>query len=192
MKNIRSLRARDVMKSPVISTGFETPVREVADLLTSHKISGALVTGRNGEPVGVVSLFDLVSFLAGLERPAGAPGGFYQYVYPDFEGDGQMWEVEIQQVEEKPLAETPVGDIMATTIIAVRPEAPLAEVAALMARNRIHRVFVGESDGPAGVLSSMDVLRALSREAKSASMHRRPVAKPRRKTRRRAAVVPRR
>lgn len=189
MKNLKSLRARDVMKSPVISAGFETPVREVADLLSSHRISGALVTGRNGEPIGVVSLFDVVSYLAGLDRPAGAPGGFYQYVYPEFENDGQMWEVEIQQVEDKPLAETPVADIMATSIIAVRPDTPLAEVAALMARNRIHRVFVGEGGDPAGVLSSMDVLRALSREARPAAVNRRPPAKTRHKTRRRAAVV---
>ncbi|KAF0247064.1 MAG: hypothetical protein FD180_3 [Planctomycetota bacterium] len=191
MKDFKRLRARDVMNSPVISVNFETPVREAADLLSSNAISGALVTGRGGEPVGVVSLFDIVSFLAGLDRPAGAPGGFYQYVYPEFDENGDLWEVAIQQTDEKPLAETPVGEIMATSVIAVRPEAPLGEVAALMAKNHIHRVFVRETGAPVGVLSSMDVLRALSKEAKSAGKRGTP-AKGLRKARRPAAAASRR
>lgn len=178
--------ARDVMKSPVIAISFETPVREAADILSSNGISGALVTGRTGEPVGVVSLFDIVTFLAGLDRPAGAPGGFYEYVYPDFEEDGELWEAPVRPPDEKPLAETPVGDIMATSIISVPQGAELEDVAALMVRKHVHRVFVREQGEPVGVLSSMDVLRFFPRRpARSA---RRPGTGPKAATRRAAGA----
>lgn len=178
--------ARDIMKSPVIAVSFETPVREAADILSSSGISGALVTGRNGEPVGVVSLFDIVSFLAGLDRPPGAPGGFYEYVYPDFEEDGEMWGPPVRPPDEKPLAETPVGDIMATSIISVPPGAELEDVAALMVRKHIHRVFVRDQGEPVGVLSSMDVLRAFPRGAARKARRRGPG--PKAVTRRAAAA----
>ncbi|MCC6738265.1 MAG: CBS domain-containing protein [Planctomycetia bacterium] len=163
MKNRPRPVAGDIMKAPVIAVSFETPVREAADILSSNGISGALVTGRNGEAVGVVSLFDIVSFLAGLDRPPGAPGGFYEYVYPDFEEDGGLWEAPVRPPDEKPVAETPVGDIMATSIISVPSGAELEEVAALMVRKHVHRVFVRQQGEPVGVLSSMDVLRAFPR-----------------------------
>jgi CBS domain-containing protein len=178
MKPLSELCARDVMTTPILSIGVDTPVREAAEILSGHGISGALVTGRGGRPVGVISLFDIVSFLAGLDRPMGTPGGFYQSVYPRIEAGGEFWNVEIERLEEKPLAETPVGDIMATSIIAVPPEAPLPEVAALMARKRIHRVFVGGPGGPAGVLSTTDMLSAVGR---TAPPRRKPVARQRRK-----------
>jgi CBS domain-containing protein len=160
MTQIDDLKARDLMSSPVITVGQHTPLREAAQTLSEHHISGALVVDNAGAPAGVVSLFDIVSRLAGLERPAGAPGGFYRQAYPPLEtGD----EEEPLEPEEDALAEDTVGDVMATEIIHVAPESSIEEVARTMWKDRIHRVFVSGPDGPLGVISTMDLLGVLAK-----------------------------
>jgi CBS domain containing-hemolysin-like protein len=112
--------------------------------------------------VGVVSLFDLVSYLAGFERPQEEPGGFYRYSYPKFSEDGEGWDSEWEAVEEVALKEITVGEIMATEIITVPPKLALVDVGKLLAERHIHRVFVAGENGPVGVISTMDLLRAMT------------------------------
>ena len=58
--------ARDVMAAPVIAVGEETSLREIARLLTTHRIKRVPVV-RDGRIVGIVSRADLVRAL--LARP---------------------------------------------------------------------------------------------------------------------------
>jgi CBS-domain-containing membrane protein len=61
--------ARDVMTAPVVAVGEEAELREVARLLTAHRIKRVPVL-RDGRIVGIVSRADLVRALA--EAPAEA------------------------------------------------------------------------------------------------------------------------
>lgn len=156
------MMAEDVMSSPVLSLNVDTTLKEAASILSEHRISGALVTDRRGDPVGVVSLFDIVSYMAGFERPAEEPGGFYRYSYPKFSEGGEGWDGEWDVVEEESLKEITVGEIMSPEIITVSPKLPLADVGKLLAERHIHRTFVAGPDGPVGVISTMDVLGGLT------------------------------
>jgi len=162
MKPLEHLQAEDVMSSPVVTLNVETLLEEAARTLSELQISGALVTDHRGAPAGVISLFDIVTFLSGNARPTGEPGGFYRYSYPTF-GEGEESEPTEggELVEESP-EELTVGELMTTEIISVAPHLPLLDVAKLMAERHIHRVFVAAEHGPAGVISTMDVLGALS------------------------------
>lgn len=173
MTHDNDLKARDLMSSPVITIGQHTTLREAAQTLSEHHISGALVLDNAGAPVGVVSLFDVVSRLAGLERPPGAPGGFYRQAYPPLEsGESVDDEVALER-EEDALAEETVGDVMATEIIDVAPDTPIEEVARRMWKDGIHRVFVSGPEGPLGVISTMDLLGILAK-APRRRRHRAP------------------
>lgn len=153
------LTAKDVMKSPVVTLDPDTPLEEAARTLNEYHISGALVSGADGRPSGVVSQFDIISFVAGLERPFdGAPGGFYR---ADVE-EGEGWEEEWTEAEERPLRGATVEDVMARDVISVSPAAPLVEVARLLSERKIHRVFVIDGREPVGVISTMDLLAALA------------------------------
>src|SRR5271163_2691120 len=54
---------RDIMSAPVITVGEETSLREIAELLTIHRIKRVPVV-RDGRIVGIVSRADLVRALA--------------------------------------------------------------------------------------------------------------------------------
>src|SRR5262245_61577029 len=91
-RKFESLTAEDLMSMPIVTIEVDTPIREAADILISARITGALVTGRDGRPAGVVSLFDIADVIAGLDRPPSSPGGFYEVYYPRFDEDaGGAW-----------------------------------------------------------------------------------------------------
>jgi CBS domain-containing protein len=156
------------MSMPIVTIDVDTPIREAADILISARITGALVIGSDSKPAGVVSLFDIADVIAGLDRPPAAPGGFYEVYYPRFDEDaGGAWgkDLDPEAIEEKPIAETTVGDAMTTEIVTVPLHATAQEIAAEMSKRRIHRVIVDGPSGPVGIVSSMDILNAAAGRA---------------------------
>ena len=166
MKPFESATAEDLMASPVITLNTETSLSEAARMLSEHNVSGALVTDHRDASVGVVSLFDIVSHVAGLGRDPEAAGGFDRYSYPRFAEAGEGGEAEWEDVEPAPMKETTVGEIMSAEIIEVPPDLPARDVAKRLAEKHIHRIFVSGKNGPVGVISTMDVLKSVAGVAK--------------------------
>ena len=54
------MKVKEIMTTPVVSAGPDTPTADVAELLTSHRISGVPVTDQDGAVVGLVSEYDLL------------------------------------------------------------------------------------------------------------------------------------
>lgn len=141
------LQAKDVMTSPVITVSPDTPVKEVARLLLTHHISGVPVVS-DGKLVGIVTEADLLY----KERPETEEGGLLRLLRR-----GQLAEAERK-------AEGLVArDVMTSPVVTVTEDAPLREVASLMARRQINRVPVLRGDQVVGIVSRADVLRALVR-----------------------------
>ncbi len=161
MKSFESMKAGELMKSPVVAVEMESSLEEAARIMSDNRVSGLLVIDHRGQAIGVVSLSDMVQHQAGLERPAGEPGGFYRQSFPAYAVGGEGSEEEWSEREPEPLRETTVGEIMATELITVGRETPLPEVARTMAERRIHRIFVlGDRGEPVGVISTLDLLAA--------------------------------
>ena len=159
MKPWNLRRAADVMKSPVLTLDADTVLSEAAAWMSDNEISGAPILDHTSKPVGVVSLFDIVTYLSGMEVPG---GGFYRFSYPDFAEGGDGWEKGWEEVEPDALKNTPVSEIMTPEIITVDEATPLPQVARLMRRRHIHRLFVEREGALVGVISTMDLLGALS------------------------------
>jgi CBS domain-containing protein len=162
MKPWESLKARDLMKSPVVAVETDISLSEAARVMSDNEVSGLLVLNYQGQAVGVVSLSDIASSLAGLERRPGEPGGFYRFGGLAMAEGGEGVREEWEEGEEEPLRETTVGEIMSPEIISVGPDTPVPEVAKLLWERRIHRVFVSGGGAPVGVISTMDVLGTLA------------------------------
>ena len=157
------LSAADVMKSPVIAVNEAALLGEVAQALSDERIGGALVNDHRGVPVGVVSLLDIAAALAGMNRAVDEPGGFYRTgrLLPEAVGDDP-------ETQEEGAAESvTVSEIMSPHILSVPASATLDRVAKMLHDRQVHRVFVHDAKGAVvGVVSTMDILRALTRKPK--------------------------
>ena len=129
---LRAARVSDVMSFPLVTCSAGVPLREVAELMTRHRIHAVVV----------------------LDDPAGR-------------GPSRPWSVisELDLVAAAPFDEPDVsaGRVAGTPVVVVRPDESLARAAMLMAEYAItHLIAVGEEGKPAGIVSALDVARALS------------------------------
>jgi CBS domain-containing protein len=69
MNDWTRLIARDVMTSPVVAIQSDLSLDEAATTLSEHSISGALVVDYVGNPVGVVTRYDLVKYAGHCPDP---------------------------------------------------------------------------------------------------------------------------
>ena len=147
--------ARDVMQSPVISVSPETPLADVHRLFADEEIHGAPVITDDGRVVGVITSTDLVN--AALEESeSGAFGSDYLRELVEFSGPD--WSRGAPADFQDRLAQVTVADVMTPTAATVSATLPVADVAARMHRDRIHRVWVTERGGLVGVISTFDLL----------------------------------
>jgi CBS-domain-containing membrane protein len=128
------MKARDVMTSPVITLGLDTPVPVAAELLYSHGFTAAPVVDADEQLVGIVAEADL------MRSP----------VVPDW------W-----QIQRQP--DPTVEEVMNSAPAAMHPDDDLADVVALMLGSRIRSVPVVADSKVVGIVTQRDVLRAVAR-----------------------------
>ncbi|HYA00176.1 MAG TPA: CBS domain-containing protein [Candidatus Binatia bacterium] len=134
---------REVMTSPVITVPPNAPVKAVAEVLLSNRISAVPVVGSDGRVLGVVSEADLL--IKELAMGSGAH-------LPWFEGSHAH---EIRRRREALTAE----GLMSAPAISVHPDTPLRQAARTMCEKGINRVLVMAGGWLVGMVSRADVLR---------------------------------
>jgi CBS domain-containing protein len=136
------MKAKDLMTRDVVSLSPLTDLGAAARLMTDRRISGAPVVDAKMNILGVVSQSDLVRFQGG-ERPDG-------------------WDP-IRRDADWPEAPEPVPvmAVMTARPVTCDEEAPVDEVARLMLERRVHRLLVTHGGKLVGIISAMDLLRAV-------------------------------
>ena len=148
--------ARDIMRDEVITVPYATPLSEVERILSDNRISGAPVTDESGHIVGIISIRDLVERYT--EDPDSRPrrgNGFYHLSSEETQDE------DFDSFEVPDESEETAEDIMSGEIYSVPVGAGLKEIAATMAKYRIHRVLVQEDGRHVGLISTMEILNAL-------------------------------
>lgn len=158
-------RARELMTSPVKSIETNATLVEVVQRLADEGVTGLLVVDRRGKPVGVVSHADVLNFVAGLERGLAGLGGFY--FQSELSGDriSAGPPVNLDSADDDALRDADVESIMTPEIIWVPDGATLPAVARTMVERGVHRVLVERAGAVVGIVSTIDVLRAISADA---------------------------
>lgn len=174
------LTVREIMKSGVLTVTPDTTVRQLARLLADEEISGAPVVDDDGTLMGVVSATDVVRLAAedaavhlaaspSLQEATSTrdaddpdddepdPHGFFLPEDSPFV-DARLFE----QFAETELDAVLVRDIMTPVTFSVSADTTIQELAEFLVRGRIHRAVVLEQDRLAGIVTSGDVLRAVS------------------------------
>jgi CBS domain-containing protein len=145
------MQARDIMTTLVVSVAPETPVRDVAALMTDRRISGVPVIGADKRVLGVLSQGDL------LHRHELGTEPRHKWWLRLFS------EPDVLAQEYSKSHGLTAADVMARGIVSVTEDTELAEVAAILDRNNITRVPVLRDGVLIGIVARSDLVKALSR-----------------------------
>ncbi len=133
------LLVRDVMSPRVFRVSPDTPVRELLELASTHRLRAVPVVGEDREVLGMVTDRDLLRHLLPLAlRP----------------GDGPA------HGAASPEGLT-VRDIMTRSVMCISEEQGLAEVASVMVNKDVERLPVVHEGKLTGFLTRGDILRKL-------------------------------
>lgn len=150
------------MVADPITVSPETPLVSVHQLFVEEEINGAPVVDERGDVLGVISSLDL---LRAVQDEYGA--GVAQstaYFREELPYSGPDWSQAPEDFQDR-LGRLTAGDVATRDVVFVSPDATIAEVAATMRRQRIHRVLVVDAGQVVGLLTTFDLLRALEEQA---------------------------
>jgi CBS domain-containing protein len=150
------LAARDIMTTEVLTVTPETSISEMAKILENRKIGGVPVVGKGGRLVGVITQSDLVDRARDLELPPAIN-------ILDFHFYLQIPSHLMARVEK--MLGTTVGDCMSKEPVTVAPDTPVARIAGLMAKQKVHTLPVLDGGKLVGIIGKMDLVRAMAGEA---------------------------
>lgn len=163
ISSLSKLTARDIMKSKVLRLDPHSPLEEAVRTLTDMRISGAPVVDRHGRLVGVLSVRD-VAQPEHLRHGRGAREE--RSLFPDAAlGDDESDDDSLFSMEDygpRVGESETVEQVMSPDPITVAPNASLRTVCALMVREGIHRVIVVEDGKLVGIVTTLDVVRAVA------------------------------
>ena len=150
------LRAQDLMQSGVATVRSILPVTELEQLLVREGISGMPVV-EDGGLCGVVSRTDIVRAIASAEGNAGATLAYYQEIAGAVPGPSSATHMASERI-----AALTVRDIMTRELIAVAGDQPVREVAQTMVSRGVHRVLVTAGRRLLGIVTTLDLVRAIA------------------------------
>ncbi len=151
--------AKDLMTIDVKTVEADWPLDRVAQFLIDHEISGAPVVD-DDKLVGVISLTDLARHKSTAGEPATErPSAYYRH-----ELEAQYSEGDLENLRVTEGDETTVRHVMTPQVYDVNERTPIQQVARVMHRGGIHRVFVTENEEVRGIITAMDMLQVVAEE----------------------------
>jgi CBS domain-containing protein len=134
------LRVRDVMSPAAVCLYREVTVAEAIQALVGAAVQGAPVLDELGDLIGVVSMTDLIVAVAPSFRP-GEP-------------------LDVHALHDLKLAH--VHDLLERPPVTCDEELAIGEACQLMVRERVHRLVVIREARPVGLVSAIDLVRAVA------------------------------
>lgn len=138
-------KVRDIMSTGVQVIRYTDSLQLFLEKLEELDISGMPVVDADGRLLGVATMTDIGR---GLQDPPLAT-----------EEERDFYDEDAQH--DRGLETTKVADIMTEHVVTVPPEKELIELTRLMSDSGIHRVFVVSGEEIVGVVTSLDLVRAL-------------------------------
>jgi CBS domain-containing protein len=144
----KAMKVCDLMTRDVVTVTPETTLKDAAELLVRHRISGVPVVDDDGGVVGVLSEADVLVKEGGERRRDGMLG----------------WLLEPGDAFRDKLAARTVGEAMTAPPLTIGPRAPVHKAAARMVEDEINRLPVVDDAGRiVGIVSRADLVRAFTR-----------------------------
>lgn len=142
---------REIMTTPVQTVREDTPLKDVARLLTENRISGLPVVDAVGAVVGVISEADLLMKAQGADA-------IHHRRFARLFGEGRESAVQLTK-----LSAVTAGEAMTTPAVTIGPDRRASAAAALMVAKRINRLPVVDDGRLVGIITRADLVRAYVR-----------------------------
>jgi CBS domain-containing protein len=164
----------------------ETTLRDAVELFTARHISGAPVVSGNSI-VGVISASDVLGFAASTpDAPTGLPeqsawqypsetpieeeqergdlssDSYFADFWPDDSADVADRMTSTPGLEWSVLDQHTVDEVMTRGVVTLSPNDSVSAAAELMGRKLIHRVIIIKKGRLVGIVSALDVARAVA------------------------------
>lgn len=158
-----SLRASDLMTTDVKTVGPEMRLTELETFFGDEGVSGAPVVSGT-RLIGLVSRTDIVRLLAKEDKHIRSAISFYYYLSP-WDGEASLPDLishETSTTIGRRLETLTVKDAMTYGVLAVAPDASIEEVCKEMTAHGVHRLLVVENETLRGLVSTLDIVRAVA------------------------------
>ena len=148
----------EIMTRRVVCVRPDVAVDQLATLFIERQVGGAPVVDASGDLAGVVTRGDLLRL--------GWEGASDAGLDDDPDGEGWTFDDDLDRLRRGVDSSAHVADIMTPFAFALPSHAPIAQAAALMAYECVHRIVVTATDGTIiGLVSGLDILRWIARQA---------------------------
>ena len=146
------LNASDIMTTTVITVKKETPLTELAEILTKNHINGVPVVDEKGLLIGIICESDLIRKDKKLHIPTVV--ALFDAVF--YLESSKKIEKEIQLITA-----TTVEELFTRKVVTVDEKTPIDEIATIMTEQKISTIPVMDGDRLVGIVGKNDVIRTL-------------------------------
>lgn len=147
--------AYEIMTPSIKAVPQSWTMDRLARFLTDNEITGSPVTDETGEIVGIATLKDITEFRWNANRPETDTR-----MTPEEERDAKRLRMAI--FEEMGKVPVEVRDIMTPIVLSVDEQTPVRDIADIMMREHLHRIFITKDEKITGIVTTYDMLKLIS------------------------------
>ncbi len=151
----QAMLAKDIMTPHIKSVPQSWTMQHFANFLSENNISGSPVTNDAGELIGIATLKDIADFhLNSVSENYDAK----------LNEEERLEARRLRMMIFEGMAKLPVevGDIMTPIIFSVDEQTKVVDVAKLMMKEHLHRVFVKKGETLTGIITTYDLLKVIA------------------------------
>lgn len=147
------LTVRDIMRTEVVTVGPRDLVRDLAELLAEHKISGVPVVDGERHVIGMVSEADVIMQDSEFHFPY-----YIQFL------ESVIYLQSMAKFEEKyhKAFGVKISDVMTKDVIEISPNESVHAAATLMSNHKVNRLPVVDDGLLVGIVTRGDIVRAIA------------------------------
>ncbi|MEQ9545969.1 MAG: CBS domain-containing protein [Marinobacter sp.] len=147
--------AYEIMTPSIKAVPQSWTMERLARFLTDNEITGSPVTDDHGDIVGIATLKDITEFRWNANR-----NDTDTRLTPEEEQEARRLRMAI--FEEMGKVPVEVRDIMTPSILSVDEQTPVRDIADIMMREHLHRIFVTKDKRITGIITTYDMLKLIS------------------------------
>jgi len=148
--------AYEIMTPSIKAVPQSWTMDRLARFLTDNEITGSPVTDDAGDIVGIATLKDITEFRWNASRTDNSENPMTA------EEEQEAKRLRMVIFEEMGKVPVEVRDIMTPLILSVDEQTPVQDIAELMMKEHLHRIFITRDKKITGIVTTYDMLKPIS------------------------------